>query len=336
MSQPLITVIVSIYNGQKYLAECIESIINQDYPNLEIILVNDGSKDDTKKIIDEFAQRDSRIIPIHQNNSGVSASRNNALNIAKGEYVSIMDQDDVLASDYISYLYGLIQKNDAEISLTPTADIFFEAVHPDSDYAKEHDRVRVVAGQIAAIEMLYHKYTIAPWNKLISKKLIDSNKIRFNTNYYNGEGFAYSVECFMAANRVAIGERHIYHYRVGDPTTGASVFKLQYIHSSINAQQYIKSTFKKTSPNLLKAWNFSNWHTHCDALNVMVGCGAQRKHADLYDEISSICRKGALKALFAPISLQQKFRGFCFFLSPALASRIINKFRIRKFKKIEE
>lgn len=335
MSLPLITVVVSIYNGQKYLAECIESVINQDYPNLEIILVNDGSKDDTKKIIDEYAQRDSRIIPIHQNNSGVSASRNNALDIAKGEYVSIMDQDDVLATDYISYLYGLVEKNNAEISLTPTADKFFDKVHPDSNYVKEHDTVRVVEGEAAAVEMLYHKYTIAPWNKLISKKLIDSNGIRFNTSYYNGEGFAYSVECFLAAHRVAIGKRHIYHYRVGDPSTGASVFKLQYIHSSINAQQYIKSTFKNPSQTLLKAWNFSNWHTHCDALNVIVGCGAQKKHADLYKDISSICRKDALKALFAPISLQQKFRGLCFFLSPAMASRIINKFRIRKFKKIE-
>lgn len=334
MERPLITVIVGIYNGQKFLAECIESIIHQDYTNIEIILVDDGSKDDSAQIIDEFASKDARIIPIHQQNAGVSASRNSALAIAKGEYICIMDQDDVLAPDYVNYFYGLIEKSGAEVALTPNADKFFEKVHPDSERVRNNDQIRIISGEQAAIEMLYHKYVIAPWNKMISKKLIDDNGLKFNTKYYNGEGFAFSIESFLCASKVAVGHRHVYHYRVGDPNTGASVFKLQYIHSSIEAQQYIKSTFKNPSSELMKAWRFSNWHTHCDAFNVFVGCSAKNKDVELYNSIRSFCKENANCAFEAPISMQQKFRGLLFKLSPFFAAKFINRFRVRKFKKV--
>lgn len=334
MNTPLITIIVGIYNGQKFLAECIESIIHQDYKNIEIILVDDGSNDNSAQIIDNFSAKDNRIIPLHQTNSGVSSSRNNALSIAKGEYICVMDQDDLLASDYVSYFYRLIKENDAEIALTPDADKFFKKIHPDSERQKKSDIVRVISGEQAAIEMLYHKYVIAPWNKMISRKLIDENDLKFNTKYFNGEGFAFSIECFLHAKRVAIGQRHIYHYRVGDPNTGASIFKLQYIHSSIDAQQYIKSTFVNPSHELLKAWHFSNWHTHCDAFNVIVGCGAEKKDAELYASIREFCQKNANCAFCAPISEQQKLRGFLFKINPKFAAKFINYFRIRKFKKV--
>lgn len=85
--KPLISMIVGIYNGEKYIAECIESIINQDYSNLEIILIDDGTKDNSGIIADEYAKKDNRIIVIHKENSGVSASRNRALDLAKGDYI---------------------------------------------------------------------------------------------------------------------------------------------------------------------------------------------------------------------------------------------------------
>lgn len=335
MSTPLITIIVGIYNGQRYLRECIESIICQDYKNLEIILVNDGSKDDSAKIIDEFALKDSRIVSIHQQNAGVSASRNKALSIAKGDYICIMDQDDMLASDYVSYFLRLIKEYNAEIALTPRADIFFKKQHMDSVHMKKKDEVRVISGEQAAIEMLYHKYVISPWNKMISRKLIDTNILNFNTKYFNGEGFAFSIECFLCAKKVAVGQRHVYHYRVGDPNTGASVFKKEYINSSIDAQQYIKSIFKNPSNELLTAWNFSNWHTHCDAFNVIIGCSAQYQEPELYKSIRLFCKKNAGCAFKAPIAIQQKLRGVMFSINPDFAAKVINLFRIRKFKKVK-
>lgn len=323
----LITVIVCIYNGEKFLKECLESIINQDYYNLEIILVDDGSTDNSLKIVGEY-NTDLRIRVILQKNSGVSTSRNNALKIAKGEYVCIIDQDDILSENYISYLYGLCIDNGADVALTPSVDKFFEHTTEDNSF----DKVKIITGREAVITMLYHKFVIAPWNKIIKKSLIDSFDIWFNPKYFNGEGFAFSIECFQVANKVAVGNKKIYHYRVGDPTTGASVYKEQYINSSIAAQQYIKSKLKSTDNYVLKSWEFSNWHTHCDAFNVMIGCRAQNRNVELYRRLKNKCRKDALIVLSAPVSVQQKFRGILFKISPFMAAKIINKFRIRKFE----
>lgn len=99
MEQALISVIVPVYNVEKYLPECVESIISQTYDNLEVILIDDGSTDRSGKICDEFAEKDSRIVVIHQKNSGVSAARNRGLDLCRGEYISFVDSDDYYCTD---------------------------------------------------------------------------------------------------------------------------------------------------------------------------------------------------------------------------------------------
>ena len=328
--KPLVSVIVGIYKGEKYISDCVESIIEQDYMNLEIILVNDGSPDECGRIIDEYARKDNRIVVVHQTNSGVSKSRNNALELATGDYLCIVDQDDVLAKNYVSYFLELINKYDAEIAYTPQPNKFFGKLR---ETKKQNDNIELISGEEAVCRMLYHKIVIAPWNKMIDLKLIRDNQIKFNTEFFCGEGFAFSIECFQAANRIAVGQRKVYNYRVGDPESGASKFRLSTIHSSINAQQYIKDKLINKSPNILKAWNFSNWHTYCDCLNIMVGCGVTKKFDEEYKKLKNVCKSQALCALCAPISPQQKLRGILFKINPFIASKIINKFRVRKFSK---
>lgn len=327
-NKPLVSVIVGMYNGEKYINECINSIVQQDYKNIEIILVDDGSPDNCGKIADRYAEEDKRIKVVHQENSGVSISRNNALDLAEGEYVCIIDQDDIISKDYISYFYRLIVENNAEISLTPNADKFFNKINIDL----KKDSIQVWDGKKTTIEMLYHKIIIAPWNKMISRKLIEDNKIRFNSNFFGGEGFAFSIECYQYAQRIAIGNKNVYHYRVGDPESGASKFRLETINSSINAQQYIKDKLIVKNDEILKAWNFSNWHTYCDCLNIMVGCGVIEEYKDIYSKLKKVSQRDALCAINAPVSLQQKIRGILFKINPYIAAKIINKFRIRKFK----
>lgn len=325
---PLITVIVGIYNGAKYLRECLDSIIRQTYSNLEILLVDDGSKDSSGEIAEEYAVKDDRICVVHQKNAGVSAARNIALDRATGDYICVMDQDDILSREYIEYFYKLIAENDAEIAYTPTADKFWGIPHSDrADLFK----AQVIEGDEAVIRMLYHKIVIAPWNKMISRVLIEKNHIRFNPDYFGGEGFAFSVECFQCAKRVVVGDKKVYHYRVGDPESGASKFRLSMIHSSVNAQKYIRNILYRPTDQMVKAWEFSNWHTHCDCLNVMVGCHVIQNYPDEYKKLKKVCQSQALCSLKAPISVQQKLRGVLFKVNPYFAACIINKFRKRKF-----
>lgn len=327
--QPLITVIIAIYNGEKYLDACLKSVIGQDYINLEIILIDDGSEDSSGKIADNYAEQDGRVKVIHQENVGVSASRNCGLEHARGKYICIIDQDDSISADYISYFYNLIREYNAEISYTPSADKFFKRIHSKKVTEKAFNSTGIKAAE----EMLYHKIVIAPWNKMISKDLIDNNHIRFQTDFFGGEGFAFSMECFQCAKRVAVGNRQVYHYRVGDPESGASRFRISTIYSSINAQQYIRKIVVDKNEKLMKAWKFSNWHTCCDCLNMMVGCGAVKNYKVEYNKLKHICQEQALCALESPVSMQQKFRGILFKINPYFAAKVINYFRVRKFEK---
>ena len=110
----LVSVIVPVYNVEKYLKRCLESIINQTYRELEIILVDDGSKDESGKICEQYGKIDKRIKIIHKENGGLSSARNVGLADAKGKYISFVDSDDWIAKDMYEYMVGLIEKNEAE------------------------------------------------------------------------------------------------------------------------------------------------------------------------------------------------------------------------------
>ena len=113
---PLISVIIPVYNVEKYLKKCIDSVINQTYTNLEIILVSDTSPDNCEKICDDYAEKDSRIKVIHKEKNGLSAARNAGIDIASGKYIGFVDSDDYIALDMYELLYKNILKENADIS----------------------------------------------------------------------------------------------------------------------------------------------------------------------------------------------------------------------------
>ena len=115
--KPLITVIVPVYNVEEHLDRCIESIINQTYKNLEIILVNDGSPDNCPALCDKWAEKDDRIRVIHKTNGGVSSARNSGINVAKGEYVGFVDSDDYISADMYELMVESIINNNSELSV---------------------------------------------------------------------------------------------------------------------------------------------------------------------------------------------------------------------------
>lgn len=327
----LITVIVPIYNGEKYISECINSILNQDYANLEVILVNDGSQDNSPNIMDEYAATDNRIRVIHQENAGVSVARNTALDNAHGEYVCFVDQDDWIAKDYISYLYRLLTSNDVEIAMTPQANRFNSTDSIVDDTVI--DNVKIWSGCRAAKEMLYYNVIIAPWNKMISRDLIETNAIRFNPEFFGGEGFNFSVDCFQRAKNVAVGSRRVYFYRVDNPESGMARFSINMTLSSIKAVKHIEEKLVIKTSELLRACRYANWHTHCDMYNTMIGSGATKQYPDVYKMLKKITQKEALCVLNATISNKDKAKGIVYFINPYLAACIINKFRLRKFTK---
>jgi glycosyltransferase involved in cell wall biosynthesis len=330
----LISVIVGVYNGQRYLGECLDSVLDQSYGNLEVIVVDDGSTDASPQIVDAYAKRDERVVPIHQENKGVSAARNRGLCAAKGEYVCIVDQDDCIAQDYVEYFYHMALENGAEIAMTRTAGKFTGECRRGLE-RRDLSGAEVWSGAKAAEQMLFYNVVIAPWNKMISRSLIEMGSLSFHERLFGGEGFCFSMDCFQRAERVAVGSREVYYYRVDNADSGMTKFSLGIIKSSIQAQKQIYSDLVEKTDRMRFACRYANWHTHCDCLNMIIGCHAVRGHLGLYRQIKKVCRRHALTSLRAPIPKKEKIKGVCYFLSPFITACMINHFRMRKFTREE-
>ena len=123
---PKISVIVPVYNCKKYIKKCVDSIINQTFKDLEIILIDDGSTDESGKICDELKLKDSRIKVIHQENKGVSAARNEGVKASSGDYISFVDGDDYLSEDMYEFLYDNLKKSGADISVCGIVNCFLK------------------------------------------------------------------------------------------------------------------------------------------------------------------------------------------------------------------
>lgn len=327
---PLISLIVPFYNGEMYLKDCIKSIIEQDYQNIELILVDDGSSDNSKNIADRFAKNDKRISVYHQNNSGVSTARNVGIENSIGEYIGFIDADDYIDKNYVSYFVELIKKENAEIAITPSVRKFDE-FNKDIKEDSNNDYVEVWNGVRATKELLYYNVVVSPFNKLFSKKLIEKNRLRFNIELAFGEDFNFAVDCFQRANKVVVGHRIVYNYRVDNKNSAMNKFKERLVDDNIKAQESIRHNLINPNPELLEACRYANWHTCCDCLNTIIGCDVKDKYNEKYKMLKKVCRKDAFSVFKAPISLKNKIKGIVYFLSPYLAAKIINKFMIRKF-----
>ena len=171
MNNPVISVIVPVYNVEKYLKKCIQSIIDQTYKNLEIILVDDGSSDNSGKICDEFAQKDNRIKVIHKTNGGLSDARNAGLDIMSGEWVSFVDSDDFVSSYYIENLHYLVNKYDVDIAITSFVRFYNENTKLSSSKISNQE-VLLHNPDEAVKNMLYGKYySVSAWSKMYKKDL---------------------------------------------------------------------------------------------------------------------------------------------------------------------
>lgn len=184
----LISVIVPIYNGEKWLSRCIDSILNQSFQNIEIILVNDGSVDRSLDLCYKYATKDERIIVINQSNSGVSVARNRGISEAKGDYIMFVDCDDWLEADTLNVLYdNMIAKNVdfsvigyKEISekgqiYTDTATLGFKKIMSRDDFMK------LLFQSIGFFSLCY------PWGKLYKRRIIVENKLQFDSRIAIGE-----------------------------------------------------------------------------------------------------------------------------------------------------
>lgn len=170
MANPLISIIIPAYNVEKYIRRCLDSVINQTYSNLQIIVIDDGSRDRTASIIDEYAERDQRIIAIHKPNGGVSSARTAGLEKAGGDYIGFVDSDDYIEKEMYEHLIGNALKYDADIS-----HCGYMMLYPDGRKRAFYDTKKLVIQdhKKGLCDLMRGDY-IEPgiWNKLYRRSIV--------------------------------------------------------------------------------------------------------------------------------------------------------------------
>ncbi len=206
----LISIIVPVYKVEKYLNRCVDSIINQTYKNLEIILVDDGSPDNCPKICDEYAKKDDRIKVIHKENGGLSDARNAGIKIANGKYIGFVDSDDWISVDFYSELYKLLTKYDADIAIC--------------DFIRTDDNEKIIINNKNKIENVYTQEQYLEryfkvgyqtteyyaWNKLYKKSLMSEEQY---PKGLTSEDVLGTYKAILKSERIAKTNEKLYFYR---------------------------------------------------------------------------------------------------------------------------
>lgn len=212
MEYPLITVIVPIYNAEKTLDKCIKSIINQSYKNLEIILIDDGSKDNSLDICNRYKEIDNRIVVIHKSNSGVSATRNYGLNIMHGNFVGFVDSDDSIDKDMYMLLYKSIKENNADVSICN----FYNCFNNQNEKNDYKQKCTYIGIKECLSGLLEKQIGWTNWNKLYSKEIIGD--FRFKEDLHVGEDGTFNLDICTSKKDIKFSfiDYYLYYYLLDD------------------------------------------------------------------------------------------------------------------------
>jgi glycosyltransferase involved in cell wall biosynthesis len=204
-----VSIIIPIYNSEKYLRKCLDSIINQTFQKIEIILVNDGSKDNSLNIMNEYKAKDRRIKVINQENQGQGEARNNGIKIACGNYITFVDSDDWIAENHIENLYKILINNNADISVCNMAMIMEENL---KNIKSKMFTFEEMTGKDAIKELLLDKQLKSyPWGKLYKKAIFIENNIFFPKKMFY-EDLAIILQAFFFSNKVVFSNNYSYFY----------------------------------------------------------------------------------------------------------------------------
>lgn len=254
--EDLISVIIPVYNVEKYINRCLDSVIGQTYKNIEIILVDDGSTDNSGKICDEYAEKDKRIRVIHKENGGQSEARNYALGVAKGKYITFLDSDDYITKDYIEYMYELLKNSSADISICGVQIVNFE----DKEYKIDETEVKIYNTKEAFENLLYSEgIEVAVYAKLYPKEYFNDIRFPVGEKY---EDIAIIALLMNKAKKIVYGNKRCYFYYTRPGSTSKSGFnkgELDYIKNVKFMLEYIKSNYSNVENAILRYQVYANF-----------------------------------------------------------------------------
>ena len=328
---PLISIVVPMYNVEQYLARCVNSLIKQTYKNLEIILVDDGSPDNSGNLADGFAKEDSRIKVIHQQNRGQGAARNAGILGAAGKYISFIDSDDWVTPDMIEYLYNLISKNNADyasVKMHITPDEIYEIAQPKEEIQRlSRDDMFRLFFRISSPDINY-----CTCDKLFRADIV--KKIPF-VEGKRFEDIDYCYKIIKASNLAVISNRICYFYFVN--TTGISNGALKPAdYDLLEIWENIISDCHKNVPDYEHYAKYNYARAHFGLIGKAAKCGVSEKFTDWEirkKELVSELRKNKKFLLSGNLSISRKVVLWLCCVNPKLLEIAYRLFR--KNKKLE-
>lgn len=238
---PLISIIVPVYNTENYLKDCIESILQQSYKNIEIILVNDGSTDSSPKICNDYSNMDNRIFVLHKENSGVSAARNSGIAVSRGEWITFIDSDDIVSENYIQTLANMLKDNKClpcvgtatfreKIPNEPLNSTTAREIHSFKEYLNYHNGYPVAA--------------------LYNSEIIKDNNLQFDMSMDYVEDVLWNSIYFYYIDKAIFLSEKIYYYRKHNfSATNKCSDKLWLVKNWINCRNLSIEWFIKNNIN---------------------------------------------------------------------------------------
>lgn len=247
---PKVSVIVPIYNVEKYLPKCVDSIINQTLKDIEIILVDDESPDNCPQICDDYAKKDNRIKVIHQKNKWLSGARNSGIEIATGDYLCFVDSDDFIAPEMCEKLYNFTVQNGTDLTMYDHCSVDEEGnILAISPYKKHLGDKRIfnkkdIENIIYPIIISSHAINGAPF-KIYKRELFDKG-FRFDETLRYGEDYASCLSVFPMANKVGYLEEVLYYYTT-NPASIMGAYDPQRINRLIILYELREEFLKKNN-----------------------------------------------------------------------------------------
>jgi glycosyltransferase involved in cell wall biosynthesis len=309
---PKISVVVPVFNSELHLQKCIDSICKQTYVNLEIIIVNDGSTDNSSVISDDLANKDNRIKVIHKKNEGVSVARNIGVELATGEYIGFVDSDDWLEQDAYEKIVDIIIEQRVE------AVIFeYKIVHEDGNY--KHNYYKKLNGFMTnekAIESVISPVSRFIWNKVFSKRLLKD--IEFDSTLFYGEDTLYAIQALSKAQLIFYLSEPLYNYFQSPSSVTRSEFNSK-IFTGVTAFRKQMDFCKIKYPTLVEVAQIALKNIIVNVLVMIIENDRDKEYQVLFKKLHSEFKLNFFKIIKSTkISKRLKIKFVMAYLNPSL------------------
>lgn len=314
-----VSILVAIYNVEKYIRKCIQSIIEQEHSNLEIILVDDCSTDTSGTICDNYAKKDDRIVVIHhESNTRLPGVRNTGLDNATGDYIVFVDGDDWLAPDYVTYMLEVITQTQSDMAIN-----LVNFTTRDTKQVRNRE-IQVWSAEKTTAELLFPHVTIGAWNKIYRRDFIETYHLRFRSELFTAEGYRFINDAAQRANYVGVGCRKVYYYRLNNTGSATTKYNIRQSEGALFALKGIEQDLIIRTPYVMNALYQHIWLNHFWNLRQILALNLKSEKQEAYQKSLLYTKKHAFSVAKGEPSVSKKIKYCLTGIFPVLAAKSKN------------